>query len=175
MPRRRSFILDRGIIYVNLDTASNANSVTIAAGTLSTSNILSNTTSAVTSAIKKLKTIEIKAPDFSVSPFTAYDGWLLNSNIVITSIVSSCRGSAISVGSANFAPQGRDLICRIRKKHASNGVTTTMATISITKSTSSRTTSTIYNVSAGDTLLFDVTQVGSTRPGAGLKHDITYY
>jgi hypothetical protein len=50
-----------------------------------------------------------------------------------------------------------------------------MATITITKATTSTTTSTTYTASAGDILLFDVLQIGSTRPGFGLKHDITYY
>jgi hypothetical protein len=154
MPRKRSFLFSDGILYVNIDVVANANSVTTAAGS---------------TASKKLKSVEIKPYASVVQVVTGTNEWYLNSDIVITNILSTLRGPS------NFAPQGRDMIVVLRKNHASNGLTTTFQTITITKSTTSKNVSTTLNASAGDKIYFDVTQVGSTIPGQGLKLDITYY
>jgi hypothetical protein len=154
MPRTRSFLFDSGILYVNVDVVSNANSITTAAGS---------------TASKKIKTVEIKPYASVVQVVTGTNEWYLNNNIVITNILSTLRGPS------NFAPQGRDMIVVLRKKHASNGNTTTFQTITITKATTSKTVDTSLTALAGDRIYFDVTQVGSTIPGQGLKLDITYY
>ena len=154
MPRTRSFLFDSGILYVNLDVVSNANSITTAAGS---------------TASKKIKSVEIKPYASVVQVVTGTNEWYLNNNIVITNILSTLRGPS------NFAPQGKDMIVVLRKKHASNGNTTTFQTITITKATTSKTVDVTLTALTGDRIYFDVTQVGSTIPGQGLKLDITYY
>jgi len=154
MPRTRSFLFDSGILYVNLDVVSNANSITTAAGS---------------TASKKIKSVEIKPYASVVQVVTGTNEWYLNNNIVITNILSTLRGPS------NFAPQGKDMIVVLRKKHASNGNTTTFQTITITKATTSKTVDVTLTALTGDKIYFDVTQVGSTIPGQGLKLDITYY
>ena len=154
MPRKRSFLFSDGILYVNVDVVANANSVTTAAGS---------------TASKKLKSVEIKPYASVVQVVSGTNEWYLNNNIVITNILSTLRGPS------NFAPQGRDMIVVLRKNHASNGLTTTFQTITITKATTSKTVDVTLTALTGDKIYFDVTQVGSTIPGQGLKLDITYY
>jgi hypothetical protein len=154
MPRTRSFLFDSGILYVNLDVVSNANSITTAAGS---------------TASKKIKSVEMKPYASVVQVVTGTNEWYLNNNIVITNILSTLRGPS------NFAPQGKDMIVVLRKKHASNGNTTTFQTITITKATTSKNVDVTLTALTGDRIYFDVTQVGSTIPGQGLKLDITYY
>lgn len=156
MPRKRSFLFDgaTNTLYVNVDIVANANSTTTAAGS---------------SVSKKLKTVEIKPYGSVVQVVTGTNEWYLNNNIVITNILSTLRGPS------NFAPQGRDMTVILRKKHASNGVTTNLQTITITKATSSKNLDATLTALTGDRIYFDVTQVGLTTPGSGLKLDITYY
>jgi hypothetical protein len=154
MPRIRSFIHDNGVIAINVDKISNANSTNIIAGSIT---------------IKKLKVIEIKQYAQILSVVSGVTAWPLNNDITITGIYATCRGPS------NFSPQGKDLVFGIRRYLASNGTTISMGTFTIPKANSNVTSNTVYSCSSGDSLYFDVVQVGSTQAGAGLRLDITYY
>jgi hypothetical protein len=161
MPRKRSFIFDSSTsssapntMYVGIDSIANANTTTIAAGTI---------------AAKKLRSVEIKPYGSTVQVVSGTNEWYLNNDIVVSSIFANLRGQS------NFIPQGRDMIISMRKNHASNGVTTVFQTLTITKATANVRSNTTLTASTGDKIYFDVTQVGSTIPGMGLKLDITYY
>lgn len=69
------------------------------------------------------------------------------------------------IGYVNTAPTGAAITIDIQKN------TVSIATLTIADSANSGNTTTISdtNISAGDILTFDVTQVGSTTAGAGLK------
>lgn len=158
MPRKRSVIIDSGIVYAQVDTVANANSITTIAGGTNT---------------KQIKTIVIKDFNLPVSRFNATNAWTLNKNIIITNITAECRGLS------NFAPTGGPLTIRVRR----GGITysgivptiNTLLTLSIPAASSTATSSGLLFAFSGDDLFFDVTTVGLTRPGLGLRLLVTYY
>lgn len=158
MPRKRSFLFDSGIVYAQVDTVANANSITTIAGGTNT---------------KQIKTITIKDYNLPVSRFTATNAWTLNKNIIITSITAECRGQS------NFAPTGGPITVQIRRGPITySGLTpivNVLTTISIPAASSTATSSGLLFAFSGDDLFFDVTAVGLTRPGLGLRLLVTYY
>lgn len=158
MPRKRSIIIDSGIVYAQVDTVANANSITTIAGG-------SNT--------KQIKIITIKDYNLPVSKFNATNAWTINKNIIITSITAECRGQS------SIAPTGGNLTTRVRRGAITySGIVpslTTLALITIPAATSSVTSTGLLFAFAGDDLYFDVTEVGLTRPGLGLRLLVTYY
>lgn len=158
MPRQRSFLFDSGILYAQVDTVANANSITTIAGGTNT---------------KQIKIITIKDYNLPVSKFNATNAWSINKNIIITSITAECRGQS------SIAPTGGNLTTRVRR----GGITysgivptlTTLALITIPAASTSVTNSGLLFAFAGDDLYFDVTETGLTRPGLGLRLLVTYY
>lgn len=154
MARIRSFIYDSGFIYSGTDTVANANSIsTIAGGDFG----------------KKLKTIEIKPYGAPVNVVTGVLGWSINKNILITDITAELRASSTLAA----APVGSSMITRLRGSTPPS----TLSTLTIASGTSSITSffTTPLFIFSGDSLYVDVTQVGKTRPGLGLRWLITYY
>jgi len=158
MPRQRSFLFDSGIVYAQVDTVANANSITTIAGGTNT---------------KQIKIITIKDYSLPVSKFNATNAWSINKNIIITSITAECRGQS------NFSPTGGPLTIRLRRGAITYaGITpiiNTLAIITIPAATSSVTSTGLSFAFSGDDLFFDVITVGLTRPGLGLRLLVTYY
>jgi len=154
MPRKRSFIFDSSVVYAGIDTVANSNSInTIAGGDVG----------------KKLKVIEIKPYGTPVNIVTGVLGWVINKNIIITSITAELRAASTLAA----APFGASLVTRIR----GSSPPSILSTLTIASGTSSATTifTTPLFVFSDNNLFVDVTAVGLTRPGLGLRWLITYY
>lgn len=72
------------------------------------------------------------------------------------------------------APQGSSIIVRLRKV-TSTGVESTLGTFSISSGNTASSTAASFSITSSDSLFYDVTSIGSTKPGLGLAVTTTFF
>lgn len=152
MPRRvRSILIDNtlGKIYTNVDSTLSTDSSKLIAGT-------------------KLQSYTYAAN--------------IRSNAVVARNIGTGTGvffpnrGLIVVGrlGVTVAPLGRTINVDI-KVGSTYATSTVAATLSLPINSLASTTNLVVNVQSGQSLYFDVTQVGNVRPGTGLSIKLDYY
>lgn len=159
MPRRtRSMLVDNtiGKIYTNVSETSGATAANIIAGTAlksSTIQPIKSTTGAVTCVVAN--------------------------NLSGGGIAFATAGLLTRVTlSAVTAPKGQSIIVLLKTGSASYTSLTQVASVQLgTLATTATTTTAPFpiNIAAGQYLYFDISQVGTGSPGAGLTIRVDYY
>jgi hypothetical protein len=148
-------------------------------GTLPVGRVFSLTNNTSTATADKLiagvrpsaSTTTIKASGISIAVAIATKGVKFVTNGLITEITYKFSGKDTTAAT----PSGRVVIVRLRKI-SSSGTTTNIANYNLPVGVLSGTITTdSITITAGDTFYWDVTQVGSGRPGQGLGITTTYY
>jgi hypothetical protein len=153
--RTRSILIDGslGRMFSNTASSSSATSANLIAGTKAASSIT-----------------YIKPKSSALTVVTATKGARFINSGLITSITYKFDGAATQA-----APAGRAVIVRLRKV-SSNGTSTNIANYTLPVNVLSGTITTEpIAITADDSFFWDVTQVGTTRPGQGLYITMTYY
>ena len=113
----------------------------------------------------------IKPKSSSISVTTATKG----TNFVTAGLITEITYSFNGTKSSEASPNGKAVIVRLRKV-SSAGTTTNLANYTLPVGVLSGTvTANSIAITAGDTFYWDVTQVGSTRPGQGLAITMKYF
>lgn len=156
--RLRSILVDNttGTIYTGTSTTVSASKDKIAAGVFP----------------KILKT-SIVAPGRPVVIVNGNKPIKFARDVLITNIsmaVTNTSGKTVIAAS----PQGASLTIRIRKVNSSNEETT-LGSYSITSNSTTSTNTVSFNLLSTDSIFFDVTSIGSTKPGLGLFINTSYF
>lgn len=156
--RTRNFIMDNttGTIYTGVSNTQSATRDKIAAG-----------------ASPKVLRTTISAPGKNTVIVTANKPINFGREVQIANIslsVADKRGKVTSTA----APQGSSITVRLRKLNVS-GVETTLGTYSIISNTTTSSNTVSFNILATDSLFFDVTSIGSIKPGLGLSVSTSYF
>lgn len=113
----------------------------------------------------------IKPKSSPISVVTATKGTRFSSNGLITSVTYNFDGANTSQAS----PSGRGVIILLRKV-SSSGTSNNIASYTLPVNVLSGTvTSSPITITSGDSFFWDVTQIGTTRPGQGLYITTNYY
>jgi len=158
MARIRNFIIDNNTGYIFSNTTSSYG--------YSPSNIV---------AYPELKSqpVFIKPPGYIVQIVSAVYGWTLPGPAFIPTIQLTCvKTNPATISDSAVAPIGSSLNVNIRKV-TSLGATSNVATVSLSSGSANANTLVNLLINTGDTLYADVTQIGSSSPGSGLR--LTYY
>lgn len=99
---------------------------------------------------------------------------LFSSNALITSVLVKINTSGVGSGAAYYQPAGSSIIVTL-KTGLTYATSTSVGTVSLPALTTSATTVTSISIVANNTLYWDITQVGSTKPGIGLSITPFYY
>lgn len=162
MARIRGILIDNTFskMFSNIDATVNATAQQLIAG-----------------SIARAAYTSIKQPGYPISVVTSIQPAQYFPNPgIITSASYSFRAQYSSQSALQaIIPQGRDVWVVLRKV-SSAGATANLGQFILSKGTSTGTinTGTIV-ISTGDTIYWDVTQVGTTQPGQGLLITTNYY
>jgi hypothetical protein len=138
-------------------------------GVSSTANAAANNQIGGAVAFSSVTTIKPQSSAISVANATKGTNFITSG--VITEITYSFNGKK----SSEASPSGKAVIVRLRKI-SSTGTTTNLANYTLPVNVLSGTvTANSITITAGDTFYWDVTQVGSTRPGQGLAITMKYF
>lgn len=156
--RTRNFLIDNttGTVYSGVSSSATATQDKIAAGIKPTF----------------AKTIISKSGS-KVVRVTSNKPIIFGREVLITSIrlsVADKKGKLV----ISAAPQGNDIVVRLRKVNSSN-VETIIGTYSITQNTTSSQNGVSISVAATDSLFYDVIEIGTTKPGLGLSVTTGYF
>jgi len=120
-------------------------------------------------AFSSVTTIKPKSSSIAVANATK------GTNFVTAGLITLITYSFNGTSSSLATPSGRAVIVRLRKV-ASSGLTTNLASYTLPVNVLSGTvTANSITITAGDTFYWDVTQVGTTRPGQGLAITMKYF
>jgi hypothetical protein len=156
--RTRKFLIDNttGTVYSNVNSVSQASAANISAGI----------------SPKILKTT-ITAPGKNVVIVNGNKPISFGREVIINNIALVVTDKS-GVTSSTAAPQGSSITVRLRKV-TSAGAVSTLGTYSISSNGTSSSTASSFTIASTDSLFFDVTGIGSTKPGLGLSVTTSFF
>lgn len=156
--RTRKFIIDNttGTVYSNVTDVANATNANISAGV--SPKILKTT---ITTPGKNVVIVNGNKP-------ITFGRSILINNISLT--VLDKRGR---IG-VTAAPTGSGITVRLRKVTAA-GAESTLGTFSLGTGTTASSTSVSFAITSTDSLFYDVTAIGSSKPGHGLTVTTSFF
>lgn len=156
--RTRKFIIDNttGTVYSNIDNPALATKSNISAGV----------------SPKILKTT-ISLPGKNVVIVNGNKPITFGREVFINNISLSVVDRLGRVG-VTAAPQGGNITVRLRKVNAA-GVESTLGSYSIAQNNTTFSGNVSFNIASTDSLFYDVTSIGSSRPGHGLAVTTSFF
>lgn len=145
---------------------------TLYSGIITTDLAVANNTLA-TIAAKNIP-FQIKAPGATVTTVTDTIGWTVNSPTIVSQVKMDMMKVSATTANSVVAPSGSSIITSIRKV-SNTGTTTVLGTTNVASGSISSTTAVNYSLNTYDTVYIDVTQVGSTFAGSGLRVTLSFY
>jgi hypothetical protein len=156
--RTRKFIIDNttGTVYSNVTDVANATNANISAGV----------------SPKILKTT-ITSPGKNIVVVNGNKPINFGRNVLINNISLSVVDRSGRIG-VTAAPTGSGITVRLRKVTAA-GAESTLGTFSLNTGTTSSSTSVSFSITSTDSLFYDVTAIGSSKPGHGLTVTTSFF
>lgn len=156
--RTRKFIIDNttGTVYSNVTDVANATNANISAGV----------------SPKILKTT-ITSPGKNIVVVNGNKPINFGRNVLINNISLSVVDRSGRIG-VTAAPTGSGITVRLRKVTAA-GAESTLGTFSLNTGNTSSSTSVSFSITSTDSLFYDVTAIGSSKPGHGLTVTTSFF
>ena len=156
--RTRKFIIDNttGTVYSNVTDVANATNANISAGV----------------SPKILKTT-ITSPGKNIVVVNGNKPINFGRNVLINNISLSVVDRLGRIG-VTAAPTGSGITVRLRKVTAA-GAESTLGTFSLNTGNTSSSTSVSFSITSTDSLFYDVTAIGSSKPGHGLTVTTSFF
>jgi hypothetical protein len=156
--RTRKFIIDNttGTVYSNVTDVANATNANISAGV----------------SPKILKTT-ITSPGKNIVVVNANKPINFGRNVLINNVSLSVLDRSGRIG-VTAAPTGSGITVRLRKVTAA-GAESTLGTFSLGTGTTASSTSVSFAITSTDSLFYDVTAIGSSKPGHGLTVTTSFF
>lgn len=156
--RTRKFIIDNttGTVYSNVTDVANATNANISAGV----------------SPKILKTT-ITSPGKNIVVVNGNKPINFGRNVLINNVSLSVLDRSGRIG-VTAAPTGSGITVRLRKVTAA-GAESTLGTFSLGTGTTASSTSVSFAITSTDSLFYDVTAIGSSKPGHGLTITTSFF
>lgn len=156
--RTRKFIIDNttGTVYSNVTDVANATNANISAGV----------------SPKILKTA-ITGPGRNIVIVNGNKPITFGRNVLINNISLTVLDRSGRIG-ITAAPTGSNITVRLRKVTAA-GAESTLGTFSLNTGSTTSSTSVSFSITATDSLFYDVTAIGSSKPGHGLTVTTSFF